>query len=160
MDKLPLSAYFDKHKQKYTKEEAIYTAIKDGYTQSEVARYLKLSNVSISKILKTYKQKLALFKKLKDKGLFWSYSKDIKYDEKLLIEHILKYADFDDIVLAFKLFGKRAIKRVWEERMKSDKRFIKIDLMLARVFFDMDIESDYFKGLKSERFEKLKLLAS
>ena len=29
------------------------------------------------------KQKIALFTKLKDKGLFWSYSKDMQYDEKL-----------------------------------------------------------------------------
>jgi REP element-mobilizing transposase RayT len=155
-NKLPLNEYF----QKYSKEEAIYTAIKDGYTQSEIAKYLKLSNVAISKKIKIYKQKLALFEKLKDKGLFWSYSKDIKYDEKLLIEHTLKYADFDDILLAFKLFGKRAIKQVWEKTMKNDRRFLKLNLMIARVFFDMDVESDYFKGDKSARSEKLKLLIS
>jgi hypothetical protein len=32
--------------------------------------------------------------------------------------------------------------------------------MLARIFFGMDVESDYFKEMKSERFEKFKLLAS
>ena len=29
--------------------------------------------------------------------------------------------------------------------------------MLARLFFNMKVESDYFKGLKSIRFEKFKM---
>ena len=29
--------------------------------------------------------------------------------------------------------------------------------MLARVFFGMDVEADYFKEVKNARFEKLKL---
>jgi len=144
----------------YSKEKAIYNAIKDGYTQSQIAKYLNLSNVAISKTVKIYKQKVALFNKLKDKGIFWSYSKDMQYNENLLIEHGLKYADFDDIVLLLELFGKRKLKAIWEKTMASDKRFIKLNFMLARVFFGMDVEADYFKGLKNARFEKLKLLAS
>ncbi len=142
------------------KEEAILQAVRDGYTQSSIASFLNLSNVSISKILKIYKQKLKLFVKLKEKGIFWSYSKEMDYNENLLIEHTLKYADFDDIVLLLKLFGKRKVKSIWEKTMKSDTRFIKLNLMIARVFFGMDVESDYFKKVKNERFEKLKLLAS
>ena len=106
------------------------------------------------------KQKIVLFNKLRDKGLFWSYSKDIEYNEKLLVEYTLKYADFDDIVLLLKLFGKRKVKAIWEKTMKSDIRFIKVNLMIARVFFGMDVESEYFKKAKNERFEKLKMLTS
>lgn len=109
------------------------------------------------------KIKKELFIKLRDKGIFWSYSKDISYEEfgeDLLIEYVLKYADFDDIALGLKLFGKRKVKKVWEQRLKSDKSFIKTNLMIARVFFGMDVESDYFKGIKNERLEKLRLLAS
>ena len=144
----------------YEKEEAIWQAIKEGYKQSEIAKFLNLSPVSISKILKIFKQKRELFYRLRDKGLFWSYSKSMEYDEKLLIEYTLKYADFDDIVLLLKLFGKRRVKLIWDKTMKSDQRFIKLNLMLARVFFGMDVESNYFKGVKNERFEKLKMLAS
>ena len=107
--------------------------------------------------------KVKLFNKLRDKGIFWSYSKDIKYEEAgdaLFIEYLLKYGDFDDIVLGFKLFGERALKQTWEEKLKSDKQFIKLNLMLARVFFGMDVEANYFKEIKNARFEKLKLLAS
>jgi len=154
--KPPLEKFFSN----YTKEKAIFEAVKSGYRGSSIAQFLGLSNVSISKSLKIYKEKLKLFKKLKDKGLFWSYDEEMEYDEDLLIEHTLKYADFDDIVLLLKLFGKRKVKAVWQKSMQSDKRFIKLNLMLARVFFDMDVESDYFKEIKNERFEKLKLLAS
>jgi len=153
---MPLENYF----KIYPKEKAIYKAVYGGYAQKEVADYLNLSNVSISKTVKIYKQKVALFTKLRDKGIFWSYSKDMQYNENLLIEYSLKYADFDDIVLLLKLFGKRKVKAVWEKTMQSDIRFIKLNLMLARVFFGMDVESDYFKGIKNARFEKLKLLAS
>jgi len=144
----------------HQREHAIFLAVKDGYTQKEVGKYLKISNVAISKTVKIYKQKVALFNKLKDKGIFWSYSKDMQYNENLLIEYSLKYADFDDIALLLKLFGKRKVKAIWEKTMQSDRQFLKLNLMLARVFFGMDVESDYFKEVKNARFEKLKLLAS
>ena len=144
----------------FEKEEAIRQAVKEGYKQSEIAKFLNLSPVSISKIFKIFKQKRELFYRLRDKGLFWSYSKSMEYNGNLLIEYTLKYADFDDIVLLLKLFGKRKVKSVWDKTMKSDSRFIKLNLMIARVFFGMDVESDYFKRQKNERLEKLKLLAS
>ena len=145
------------------KEQAIYRAVADKYTQKEVGAFLGLSHVAISKSIRMYKQKVKLFNKLKDKGVFWSYKKDISYDEsgsEFFIEYLLKYGDFDDIKLGFELFGKRVMKKVWEKKLKADKSFIKTNLMLARVFFGMNVESDYFKEVKNERFEKLKLLAS
>ena len=156
---IPLSDYFTK----YPKEQAIYNAIKDGYTGNAIAKHLTLSPVSISKILKNYREKVKLFNKLKDKNIFWSYSKSIAYDiagENLTIEYLFKYGDFDEIQQGFKLFGKRVMKRVWEDKLKSDKRFIKLNFMIARVFFDMNVEASYFKEIKNARFEKLKLLAS
>ena len=104
-----------------------------------------------------------LFNKLKNKGIFWSYSKDItleKIGDKLFIEYILKYGDFDDIVMAFKLYKKEFIKELWQSKVATDKRFIKLNVMLARIFFDMKVESSYFKGLENERDRKLRLFAS
>ena len=158
--------FLDKVKSKnltHTRESAIYEAVRGGYTQKEVGNYLELSNVAISKTIKIYKQKMKLFEKLQNKGIFWSYSKNASYEEigsRLFVEYLLKYGDFDDIKLGFELFGKRHMKKLWEEKLKSDKSFIKTNLMLARVFFDMDVESNYFMEVKNERFEKLKLLAS
>ena len=156
----PLQNYFD---EQISKDVAISKALKDGYLGVSVAEYLNITNAAVSKIYKNYKQKVKLFEQLRDKGLFWSYSKEIAYEEfgeKLLIEYVLKYADFDDIKLCLELFGKRAVKSVWEEKLKSDRSFIKTNLMIARVFFGMDVESDYFKGVKNARLEKLRLLAS
>ncbi|MGM0520233.1 MAG: transposase [Campylobacterota bacterium] len=146
----------------YKKEVAISKAIKDGYMGTSIAEYLGITKAAVSKIYKIYKQKVKLFEHLRDKGIFWSYDTDVSYEEfgeKLLIEYVLKYADFDEIELCFNLFGKRAVKRVWEEKLKSDRGFIKTNLMIARVFLGMDVESDYFKGVKNARLEKLKLLA-
>ena len=151
------------HFENVSREVAIASAIEDGYKQRELAEYLELSSIAISKIYKIYRQKVELFNKLRNKGIFWSYSKEITYDEageNLFIEYVYKYADFDDIRLAFELFGKRVMKRVWEERLKSDQRFKKLNFMIARVFLGMDIEASYFKEVKNARFEKLKMLAS
>lgn len=142
------------------KEVAIAHAIKDGYKGTDIAEYLGVTKASVSKTYTNYKQKIKLFERLRDKGLFWSYSKDMNYEEfgeKLLVEYVLKYADFDDIELCVRLFGKKEVKSIWEEKLKNDRNFIKINLMLACVFFDMDVEADYFKEVKNARFEKLKL---
>ena len=107
--------------------------------------------------------KQKLFNKLKNKGIFWSYSQDLTYEkagDRLFLEYLLKYGDFDDLIVAFKLYPKEEIKAVWEQTLKDDKRFIKLNLMLARVFFGMDVESSYFKEIKSARLEKLKMFAS
>ena len=161
MPKVKIS--LDTHFKNCTREIGIAHAIADGYTQKDIAEYLDLSNVSVSKSYKVYRKKVLLFNKLRDKGIFWSYSKNINYEkagENLLIEYLYKYADFDDICLGFELFGKRVMKRVWEQKLKVDKRFIKLNFMIARVFLGMDIEVSYFKEVKNERFEKLKMLAS
>lgn len=107
--------------------------------------------------------KQKLFNKLRNRGIFWSYSKELTYEQagdKLFLEYLLKYGDFDDLVVAFKLYEKERIKTVWEETLKDDKRFIKLNLLLARLFFGMDVESSYFKEIKNARLEKLKMFAS
>ena len=157
--KKPLSLYFEH----YSRETAIANAIEEGYKQIEIAEFLGLSSVAISKIYKNYREKITLFNKMRDKGIFWSYSKSITYTEvgeNIFIEHLLKYGDFDDIQMVLKLFGKRKVKNIWQKTVRDDQRFIKLNLMLARVFFGMNVESDYFRGRENERFKKLKLLAS
>jgi len=107
--------------------------------------------------------KQELFNKLKSKGIFWSYSKELSYEkvgDKLFLEYLLKYGDFDDLILAFRLYPKDYIKSVWKKTLKDDKRFIKLNLMLARLFFGMDVESSYFKEVKNARLEKFKMFAS
>jgi putative transposase len=158
-NKKPLVEHFDKDRR----EVAVANAIKDGYTQMEIGRYLGLSNIAVSKIFKIYRARDSLFNKLRDMGLFWSYSKNTTYDQagpELLIEYLLKYGDFDDIRPGFALFGKRLMKKVWQARVVDNKQFLKLNVMLARVFFEMDVDGDYFNRVKNGRFEKLKALAT
>ena len=113
--------------------------------------------------MKAQMQKQKLFNKLKTKGIFWSFAKDITLEQvgdKIFLEYLLKYGDFDDLILTFRLYDKEYTKSVWEEKLKSDKSFIKLNLMLARVFFGMDVESSYFKEVKNARAEKFKMFAS
>jgi len=157
-NKKELSYFFNN----FSKEVATIKALKEGYKQSEIAKFLNLSVVSISKLKKIFFEKEKLFEKLKKEGLFWSYDKNIKYEnfsESVFIEHTLKYGDFDDIKKLMQLFGKRKVRRIWEKTMKNDNRFIKINLLIARVFLGLNIESKDLKG-KNDRFEKLKLFAS
>ncbi|WP_035588005.1 hypothetical protein [Hippea jasoniae] len=86
------------------------------------------------------------------KRLFW-FSKNSKVNKVTVIEHILKYGDFDDILELFKRYRKDEIQYIWFKTMADDKRFIKINLMLARVFFNMDIETDYLRKLNEKRFK-------
>ena len=153
----------DKHFQSTDRNRAVMRAVIDGYRQSDVAKHLKLSSVAISKIVKTEKAKEKLFERLKQNGIFWSYDRAISFRDMpdgIFIEHTLKYADFDDIVELLALYGKKFVFGVWEKELRNDLRFKKLNLFLARVFFGMNIESDYFVGEMSEREKKLRMLAS
>lgn len=103
-----------------------------------------------------------MFEKLKAKGLFWSYDSAIHYDEskeELLMETTLKYADMDDIKILFSLYGELKVRQVWENKLINDSHFKKLNYFLARVFFGMNIEADYFAHIKNDRAEKFRLLA-
>lgn len=144
------------------RNEALYSAFIDGHKQSALAVYLNLSAVAVSRIIERERGKRSLFKKIKNKGLFWSYATDIEYDSKkknLLVETVLKYADLNDIKLVCELFGIRSIKRVWDDCLRNDARFKKLNYFLARVFFNMDVEADEFIEGRYVRTEKLRLLA-
>ena len=109
------------------------------------------------------KNKILLFEKLKNRGVFWSYAKSITFldsGDNVLCEYTLKYGEFDDLKTLFFIYEESLIKEVWEEKLVSDVRFKKLNLFLARVFFGMDIESEHFTGSKNARFEKFRLLAS
>jgi putative transposase len=108
------------------------------------------------------KRKEQLFEKLKEKGLFWSYSPGICYDESkddLLMEITLKYAELNDIKVLFTLYGQQRVRQLWEMQVRNDSRFKKLNYFLARVFFGMNVEAQDFAGVNNDRAEKLRLLA-
>jgi len=112
--------------------------------------------------MSTLIRKRDLFERMKTKGLFWSYSPNITYDtgkDALLCETVLKYADMNDIRELFELYDKDQVKQVWEQHVKPDARFKRLNYFLARVFFGMDIEASEFDGLEHARLAKFRLLA-
>ena len=160
--KVALGEYFPGDQTLQQRNFAIHQAFIDGYKQSEVARYLALSAVAVSRIIDREKQKKILFRKVRDKGLLWSYASDLEYSpdkQSLLLETVLKFSDLADIRLLIKLFGLREVRRIWESRMRFDVRFKKLNYFLARIFFNLDVEADDFNESRSIRAEKLRLLA-
>jgi len=113
-------------------------------------------NIKIKSIQEMFlvETEMELLKRLKDKGIFWSYENIQKSDENIIIEHTLKYGDFFDIKELISLFGKEKVQKVWEKRMKYDKRFIKVNLLIARVFLDLDIQVSDLKREHIGRFKK------
>lgn len=128
-----------------------------------ISYYSVWRGVLIFRRTQKYYEKQKLFLRTKQKGLFWSYDKKLEYSKDLdilLIEKILKYGDFEDLKKLFLLYGKRVIKKVWKEKLIGDTHFIKLNYFLARIFFGMDVEADFFKGGISDRGKKLRMLAS
>lgn len=145
-----------------SRNAAIVSACGDGYGQSQIAKHLGLSAVAISRIVATQRAKAEQFERMKTKGLFWSYAQDIHYDlskEVLLVETVLKYADINEIKILFASFGMRRVRQVWEEYVKNDSRFKRLNYFLARVFFKMEVEAIDFERVTHDRADKLRLLA-
>lgn len=159
---LSLAEYFPANESKKQRNHSMYKACQAGYLQGEVARYVHLSAVAVSRIISAERRKHDLFNQLRDKGLFWSYAPDILYGvEKstLLIDTVLKYADISEINTVIDIFGIREVYKVWDTCMKNDIRFKRLNYFIARVFFKLDMEADDFVEVKSIRGEKLRLLA-
>ncbi len=161
MSSIVLKEYFraSDHRERNT---SILNAFLDGYSQADIANHLRLSTDSVSRIVCCERGKRKLFTRIKNKGLFWSYATDIEYNDQksdLLIETVLKYGGLDDINTLLKLFGVRRIKKVWENRVKDDARFRRLNLFLARILFRMNVEAKDFAHVKNTRAEKFQLLA-
>lgn len=104
-----------------------------------------------------------LFEKLKSRNIFWSYDQNTTLEQigdAIFIEYTLKYADFDELVEIFTLYKTEMLFKIWESVLKNDLRFKKLNLLLARLFFKIDVESSYFQGGMSEREEKLRMFAT
>ncbi len=92
------------------------------------------------------KKKQKLYNSLKKRGLLWSYNTNhINFPDDILLEHIMKYGDVDDIYVACELYGTERLKKVWEKTIKYDNRFIKLSVFLARAIFGLDIEGEDIK---------------
>ena len=72
---------------------------------------------------KPEKERLSLENKLRKLNAFWSYDLPANLDipDEVLIEKVLLYLDMDEISTLFRLFDRKAIKKVWVERILSQE---------------------------------------
>lgn len=160
--RLPLNEYFTTENTREQRNDSMLKAFNAGHKQSEIARFLNLSTVAVSRCIDQEKRKNALFLEIRDKGLLWSYAPDINYNpekKNILIETVLKYGDMNHICEILNLYGKRSVYAVWQQKIRSDVRFKKLNYFIARIFFNQDVEACEFNEVRNARAEKLRLLA-
>lgn len=108
--------------------------------------------------------KKELFDKLKSQNIFWSYDVKTSNDisDSIFIEHVLIYADVDEIKDLFKIYDKKEIIRIWNERIIPDERFRRLNYYLSRYFFDIDNFETYLRENSkiNSRYEKLKRIST
>jgi hypothetical protein len=86
-----------------------------------------------------HNNKIELFEKLKDRGVFWSYAKSITFTDlgdNILCEYALKYGDFDDLKTLFVIYEESYVKRVWEEN--SDIKPEGLYRELAKLYYELN----------------------
>lgn len=111
--------------------------------------------------MKSKKEKL--FNKLKNKGIFWSYSENLKYEdlnEQLFIEFAMKFGDFEDLVFLFTEYENKLLHKIWEEKLYSDIRFRKLTYFIGRIFLNLNAKSIKIGKMKYGRIKKLQMLTA
>lgn len=111
---------------------------------------------------KTRKEKL--LKKLIKENIFWSYDTAAASDipDSILIEYTLIYADVEEIKELFLIFNKEKIKRVWENIIIPDNRFLRLNYYLGKFFFNIEDVKNYIKekSIINSRYEKIRRISA
>ncbi len=95
-----------------------------------------------------------LWQQLEQMGCLWSYAKDAKPDDDLLIEKALLYLEFEDLHRLSELFPMRRIQNVWRQRLVSQGEYYGIiNWLLAVMFFDIKKPDRYLKQYGKPRLE-------
>ncbi len=108
-------------------------------------------------------QRKELFERMKSRHFFWSYSRDIVFEDmnkEVLVETVLKYGDVEDIERLFSCYDYADILDAWAKRVLFDKRFDKLNFYLSKIFFDIDLNQIKQKKAAYDRTNKLRMLAA
>lgn len=99
-----------------------------------------------------------LVQKLKKENAFWSYDNaaiDLISDDEL-IEKVLIHLDIEEIFALFRMFPKRKIQKVWQERMLSQEpMFHGLNRLYAFLLFDIKNPDRYIRDFKNRRYKAL-----
>ena len=107
-----------------------------------------------------YEEKLKdeLIEKLISSKAFWSYSNVIKEEisDDLLIHKVMEDLDLPDIMKLFKLFKKNYIRNIWKkELVLQDPYFRSLNLMIAKLFFNIRKPESYIEHVRREYLGKI-----
>ena len=109
-------------------------------------------------------RKEKLLKKLINENIFWSYDKSTALDisDSILIEHILIYADVEEIKELFLIFNKEKIQKVWENKIIPDNRYLRINYYLGKFFFNIKDVQNFIKEKSNinSRYEKIRRISA
>jgi DNA invertase Pin-like site-specific DNA recombinase len=110
---------------------------------------LKMSDEKLNK----NKIRKDLFLKLLESKAFWSYA-NVKYEkitDEMLIQKVMEELDIDDIRQLFILYNKNFVRKVWKEEMVAqDPYYRSLNILLAKLFFDIKNPEQYIKRVKRE----------
>lgn len=99
-------------------------------------------------------KKQVLWQQLEQMGCLWSYAKDAKLDDDLLIEKALLYLEFEDLHKLSALYPMRRIQNVWRQRLVTQgEYYCIINWLLAAMFFDIKNPDRYLKQYGKPRLE-------
>ncbi|MCX8056152.1 MAG: hypothetical protein N3F03_00900 [Ignavibacteria bacterium] len=92
------------------------------------------------------------------KKYFPSYS-EIPNNPNIIIEHVLRYGDIDDIKELIKEYGLEKCREIWERTLIPDARIYKLNFFLAKFIFKIsenDKEIEEFIKIQSEKNARIR----
>lgn len=106
--------------------------------------------------------KQELTEKLRHKGALWSYAPGTDISDEILLQTALQWGEVEEIQSLFRIFPKKQIRKVWQEKLIPDMRMEKHNYYLARIFFNIKNPKRYiaFWAKKNSRYERIKQFTS
>ena len=94
----------------------------------------------------------ALLSKLHKEHAFWSYQNVDHISDEALIANVLLHLDIDDVLSLFKLFPKRKIQKIWQEKMLSQEpMYHGLNRLYAFLLFNIKHPDRYIRDFRNKR---------
>jgi len=74
---------------------------------------------------------------------FWSYKKDADLPPGIIAEKVLIYGDFEDIYAFQKEVGSDLIVKVWNEKIRKNPRYEKLNTVLEIMYGNNEANEKY-----------------
>jgi len=87
----------------------------------------------------------------------WSYKKD-SVPLSVKVEHVLKYGELYEINDMIESYGHNYCKKIWIDKIISDKRFYRLNYFLARFIFNISTnKEEIFEFIRSNKKDRFNL---